>query len=356
MPRNELFDTDNRQCCYALFITRQCNEILRIERFLILIIINIVVIIQRVVDYKLGGHFHVFFKMKTARIGFVVVFVVILVFGLALMGSVLSAKPQNLPVAIVVLDQPAKLPDGSTLAVGEMVKEKLKGIAELPVKWVEISSEAELATQLDEQKVYGALVLPVDLSSGIASLQSPSPKPAAIRIVLNEGTNTQAVSAVRMVLQQATNMLSSQLAEQLLEQIGQHAQQMPVSAASALLHPFQVTEQVVHPAGLNNANGGAPNLLVQILWLACMVTSAFMFVTAGQHGKIDTASPVQLPLNWQVACCSFQSPLRSCCGWRMPGMVWHLRSLGLPGCTSGSWRRHSSSCRRHCSTGSACRR
>lgn len=160
MPRNELFDTDNRQCCYALFITRQCNEILRIERFLILIIINIVVIIQRVVDYKLGGHFHVFFKMKTARIGFVVVFVVILVFGLALMGSVLSAKPQNLPVAIVVLDQPAKLPDGSTLAVGEMVKEKLKGIAELPVKWVEISSEAELATQLDEQKVYGALVLP----------------------------------------------------------------------------------------------------------------------------------------------------------------------------------------------------
>jgi YhgE/Pip-like protein len=225
-----------------------------------------------------------FVKMKTARIGFAVVFVVIMVFGLALMGSVLSAKPQNLPVALVVLDQPANLPDGSTLAVGEMVKEKLKGIAELPVKWVEVSSEAELATQLNEQKVYGALVLPADLSSGIASLQSPSPKPATVRIVLNEGTNTQAVSAVRMILQQATNTLSSQLAGQLLGQIGQHTQQMPVSAASALLHPFQVTEQAVHPAGSNNANGGAPNLFVQILWLACMVTSAFMFLTAQHHG------------------------------------------------------------------------
>jgi YhgE/Pip-like protein len=230
-----------------------------------------------------------FVKMKTARIGFAVVFVVIMVFGLALMGSVLSAKPQNLPVALVVLDQPANLPDGSTLAVGEVVKEKLKGIAELPVKWVEVSSEAELATQLNEQKVYGALVLPADLSSGIASLQSPSPKPATVRIVLNEGTNTQAVSAVRMILQQATNTLSSQLAGQLLGQIGQHTQQMPVSAASALLHPFQVTEQAVHPAGSNNANGGAPNLLVQILWLACMVTSAFMFLTA-QHHSINRRS------------------------------------------------------------------
>jgi hypothetical protein len=150
---------------------------------------------------------------------------------------------------------------------------------------VEVSSEADLAAQLDEQKVYGALVLPADLSSGIASLQTASPKPATVRIVLNEGTNTQAVSAVRMILQQATNTLSSQLAGQLLGQIGERTQQMPVSAASALLHPFQVTEQVVHPAGSNNANGGAPNLLVQILWLACMVTSAFMFLTARQHGK-----------------------------------------------------------------------
>ncbi|MBA2943157.1 DUF3533 domain-containing protein [Paenibacillus sp. CGMCC 1.16610] len=226
-----------------------------------------------------------FFKMKTARIGFVVVFVVILVFGLALMGSVLSAKPQDLPVALVILDQPATLPDGNALAVGEMVKEKLKGIAELPVKWVEVSSEAELATQLDEQKVYGALVLPADISSGVASLQSPSPKPATVRIVLNEGTNAQAVSAVRMILQQVTNTISSQLAGQLLSQVGQHTQQMPVSAANALLHPFQLTEQVVHPAGSNNANGNAPNLLVQIMWLACMVASAFLFVTARQHGQ-----------------------------------------------------------------------
>lgn len=225
-----------------------------------------------------------FFKMKLTRVGFIVVFVVIMVFGLALMGSVLSPKPQNLPVALVVLDQPAKLPDGSQLAVGEMVKEKLKSISELPIKWVEVSSEAELAVQLDEQKVYGALVLPADLSAGIASLQSPAPKPAEVRIVLNEGMNTQAVSAVRMILQGAANQLSSQLASQLLGQIGQRSPQIPVAAASALLHPFQVTEQVVHPVGSNNANGGAPNLLVQILWLACMVSSAIMFMTAQQHG------------------------------------------------------------------------
>ncbi|RAP77718.1 ABC transporter permease [Paenibacillus montanisoli] len=224
-----------------------------------------------------------FFKIKFVGIGIVVALAVLMIFGLALMGSTLGAKPKNIPVALVVLDQPAKLPDGNELDVGAIVKEKLTGIGELPVKWVEVGSEAELEEGLANQDYYGALVLPADLSAGIASLQSPAPKPATVRIVLNEGTNAQAVLAVKMILQQMTSTIKSQLSSQLLGQIGQQTDQIPVAAAQAFLAPFQVTEQAVHSPGDNNANGNAPNLIVQIMWLGCLVTAIFMFLSSQKH-------------------------------------------------------------------------
>jgi YhgE/Pip-like protein len=221
-------------------------------------------------------------KQKRLWIGIVVVFVVLMVFGAAMMGSVLGAKPKDLPVAIVVLDQEADLPTGGTLDVGGMVQEQLLANRALPVSWEIIGTEAEAREGLAQGDFYGVLVLPSDLSSGLLSLACPAPQPPTVQIIINEGLSTQASTVVRTVLQQAMRGVSLQLSTQLLGQIGQQSEQIPVTAAQALLSPIVVKEEIVHPVGVNNASGNAPGLLAQIMWIGSLVTGLLLFVLNGK--------------------------------------------------------------------------
>lgn len=221
-------------------------------------------------------------KQKKLWIGMVAVFVVLMVFGAATMGSILSAKPKDLPVAIVVLDEKAELPSGGSLAVGEMVREKLLSNTQLPFIWKVVGSEAEARAGLDNQEYYGALVLPAELSSGILSLTTSAPKPAVVKIITNEGMNTQASSTVKQILGAAMKGVSLELSSQLLGQIGQQSEQISVDAAKALLTPINVAEETVHSVGFNNASGNAPGMLTQILWIGSLVTGLVLFMLSQQ--------------------------------------------------------------------------
>lgn len=130
-------------------------------------------------------------RQKFVWIGTAVVLAVLMIFGLAMMGSVLGAKAKSLPVALVVLDRPVDVPGGGQLALGETVKEKITGIAQLPVKWRAMPTEEDAKAALDRQDVYGALVIPADFSAGVASIQSAEPKPAVVKLYVNEGMNSQ---------------------------------------------------------------------------------------------------------------------------------------------------------------------
>lgn len=221
-----------------------------------------------------------FFKQKMTWIGLVAVLVVLMVFGVAMMGSVIGAKPKDLPVALVVEDQPATLPDGSTLNVGAMVKEKLLANPALPIKWHVVSTEAEALEGLDRQDYYGAFVLPADLSAGIASLASAEPKPATVRILGNDGMNMQASTTVKQILGQASRAISAELSQQLLGKIGEQTNAIPVDTAKAMLAPFSIQEASVHPVGTNNASGNAPGMLTQIMWIGSLVVSIIMFLAS----------------------------------------------------------------------------
>lgn len=222
------------------------------------------------------------FKQKLLWIGIVVVLLVLSIFGLAMMGSIVGAKPKELPVAIAVLDQPVKLPNGSTLAAGEMVKEKLLGNGQMPVRWIVETSEAAVREGLDEQKYYGALVLPADLSAGLLSLSSATPKPATVQILVNEGMSTPASTAVSQMLQQVMAGVGTGFSQQLLSMAGGNSPTIPVVAATAMLTPIQTQVQLVHPIGANQASGNAPGLLTQIIWIGSLVTAAFLFLAGGQ--------------------------------------------------------------------------
>ncbi|PWW00767.1 YhgE/Pip-like protein [Paenibacillus cellulosilyticus] len=219
-------------------------------------------------------------KQKLVWIGIVIIVIVLMVFGLAMMGSVIGAKPQNLPVALVVQDQAVNLPNGTELNVGQMVKEKLTANEALPIVWTVVGSEAEARKGLDQQDYYGALVLPSELSAGIASISTAEPKPAVVKILANEGMNTQASSAVKQILGQAARTISSELSNQLLTQISTQSEVVPVGTAKALLTPFTIQEETVHAIGANNASGSAPGMLTQIMWIGSLATSLILFFSS----------------------------------------------------------------------------
>lgn len=230
-----------------------------------------------------------FLKMRLVWIGAAAAVVVLLIFGLAMMGSVIGAKPKALPVALAVLDQPVALPaeaGGEQLALGQAVQQQVTGLAQLPVRWEVVGTEQEALAMMDRQEAYGALVLPADFTAGVLSLQSAEPKPATVKLYVNEGMSAQGVAAVRSILQQVSKQIAAGLSAQALEQIGQHAQQLPIGAARALLAPMQTQEIVVHAVGENNGGGSAPNMLTQIAWMGSLVLSVFFFLAAkGVRGR-----------------------------------------------------------------------
>ncbi|MBB6675201.1 YhgE/Pip domain-containing protein [Cohnella nanjingensis] len=231
-----------------------------------------------------------FWKQKTVRIGVVAVLAVLIIFGLAMMGSVVGAKPNALPVALVVLDRPVDLPGGEKLAVGEQIRKMLTENAQLPVNWGLVDTEKEMQSGLDRQEYYGALILPEGLSAGVASLTSPAPKPASIKLIYNEGMNAQAGAAVKSILQQVAKNAGAGLSAQLLGQMERQAQQISVSTAKALLTPFLTEESSVHPVGANNASGNAPNLLIQIMWMGSLVLSICLFLAGRAASAAVTAA------------------------------------------------------------------
>lgn len=219
-------------------------------------------------------------KQKMTWLGVAIVLVVLVVFGAAMMGSVLGSKPKELPVALVVLDRPARLPNGGTLAAGETIRDQMLSNRALPFAWHVVNSEAKAREGLDNREYYGVLVLPADLSSGMLSLATPSPIHPKVKIIANEGMNAQASTVVRQVLGQAMNLISRELAQQLLGQVGQQTEQVPVETAKAFMAPMNVQEEVVHPPGANHASGNAPGLLIQIMWIGSLVTGVVMFLTS----------------------------------------------------------------------------
>jgi len=217
-------------------------------------------------------------KQKILWIGGAAVFVALIIFGLAMMGSVLGAKAKALPVALVVLDQPLDLPTGEKIALGELVKQKVTELDQLPINWITMDSESDVQVELEAQNVYGALIIPADFSRGVLSIQSPSPVPSTIKQYLNEGMNSQAASAVKTMLNQMMDMMQSEISQNLLSQIGEQAEQLPIHTAKALLTPFHIEEIVVHAVGSNNGNGTAPNILTQVIWIGSLICSIFLFL------------------------------------------------------------------------------
>jgi len=241
-----------------------------------------------------------FLKQKALWIGAVAAFCVVVVFGLAFMGSVIGAKPKELPVALVVLDEGAALPNGEQLNLGETIRTKLLAMEGLPIAWVPAASEEEVRLGFEARRYYGALIVPANLTQGVLSLATPVPAPGEVQLLVNEGMHAQAAAAVKTALTQLAAGLRGEVSKQAFAMAGQRSGTgtLPVEAAVALMTPFAVSEEVVHPIGSNQGNGGAPGMLVQIAWIGSMAAGVALFLAGRASGR--SAGERWKAVSWQT--------------------------------------------------------
>jgi uncharacterized phage infection (PIP) family protein YhgE len=147
------------------------------------------------------------------------------------------------------------------------------------VKWVEVSSAEGARNGLNNQKYYAALVIPSDFSAKQNSLRTPKPLSPEVQIFINQGMNTAASAATGQILNGIVDNMNNNLRVQLLEGFKTQGVTLTVEQASALVFPIAKKVTNVNETGAKSVNGNAPVSLFQPLWMACIASSAILFIT-----------------------------------------------------------------------------
>ena len=223
------------------------------------------------------------FKNKIVWLAPILALVIIFIFSLTLFPSV-QAQPKNLPIAIVNEDQGVELPGQPKLNVGNSIVEMIQTTAgavkgeEPAVKWVIVESNEEVQKGLDAQQYYAALVFPKDFSAKQVSLQTPEPAIPEVQIYINQGMNTAASTIAGQVLNGVVDNINNHMRTQLFAGFAAQGATLTVEQATNFVTPISKTITNVHATGKHSANGNAPVSLFQPLWMAIMVSTAFVFI------------------------------------------------------------------------------
>lgn len=99
-------------------------------------------------------------------------------------------SPQNLPFAILTLDEGVTTPQGEMNA-GDLMVQNLTGESaaegESPIEWHAVSSQAELDVALANNEYYGAITIPADFSQSQALAQAGEGEASPVEVVLDYG-------------------------------------------------------------------------------------------------------------------------------------------------------------------------
>jgi YhgE/Pip-like protein len=228
-----------------------------------------------------------FFKQKHPYLAIIVVFLVILLLGIAQLGSTVNPTPKNLPVLLVQMDAGEKLPTGQEMNFGKLIQEKITAAPAQadtvsPLKWTTVASEQEAIDAMDREQAYAAIIIPADFSHKLASLLSPAPQASSLTLYVNQGMNNTAATMANGVLSQIINGVNGQVREQLLAQVSQKGGTLTVDQTKAFASPIVVTSKNMNAVGTNSANGNAPVVLTQLAWFGAMVTTLLLFMAAGK--------------------------------------------------------------------------
>src|SRR5690625_3701840 len=168
---------------------------------------------------------------------------IIFIFSLTLFPTV-QPEPENLPIAIVNEDEGIEIPNQPAMNMGLTFVEKIQESTEASdgeeplVKWIEVGSNDEVQEGMNNQKYYGALVIPKDLSEKQASLQTPEPSTPELQIFINQGMNMPASTMVREVLNGVVDNMNNNVRQQMLDAFEEQDEKLTIQQADILTEPI----------------------------------------------------------------------------------------------------------------------
>lgn len=231
-----------------------------------------------------------------------IVLAVVFIFSLTLFPGV-QPKPKDLPIAIVNEDQGVKIAKQPEINIGanmvDMIQKSSKQAKDAPVKWRLVKNEKAARKGLDEQKYYGALVIPKDFSMKQVSLKTAEPSSPELHIYVNQGMNMAASSVAAQILNGAVDKLNDNVRSQLLKGYESQNASLTAKQASYLTSPIKKQVINVNEVGENSANGNAPISLFQPTWIASLA-AAIIYISVRKVPVVNRKGLFMSKI-WQIS-------------------------------------------------------
>ncbi len=198
--------------------------------------------------------------------------------------------PKEMPVAVVVADKGLDFPGKGQVNAGQTMADnimaKINEQAEPPVKLTLISSEQEAMEALNDNKYYAAFIFPEDFSTKQASLQSTTPVSPEIKIIVNQGKNATASTAVTQLLSQLVDTMNTQIRTQTFAAIKQQGNGLTTEQAELFYAPITKNIVNVNPSGVNNS-GAAPAMLTNPVWIVSLIFALMVYQLSKKQSFIN---------------------------------------------------------------------
>jgi YhgE/Pip-like protein len=231
--------------------------------------------------------FRQIFKNKLLIIVPILALALVFIFSLTLFPTV-QPQPENLPVAIVNEDKGVEIPDQPAVNMGQTILDMAQAALESAedeepaVKWIVAESAKAVQEGMDNQEYYAALVIPADFSAKQASLRTDAPSSPELQIYVNQGMNAAAANMAAQVLNGMVDNINNNVRTELLEGFEAQGATLTVEQAASIAVPITKTVTNVNEVGENSAGGNAPVSLFQPLWIACLASSAILFIAVSK--------------------------------------------------------------------------
>ncbi|MHA6482124.1 YhgE/Pip domain-containing protein [Paenibacillus sp. strain BS8-2] len=203
-----------------------------------------------------------------------------------------TMKPVEMPVAIVNLDEGAKLPDGTEMKLGETMVEQMKGASggsagaeASPVKWVALSSEELAMEGLDNSDYYAAMIIPADFSAKQLSLRSAEPIQPELKVLINQGKNATAANMITQMVNGMVATMNGTISTELLQGLEASGTMLKPSQAALIAMPIKAQMTNVNETGASAARANAPISLFQPIWMASIAGAAIGAIAFAQSGS-----------------------------------------------------------------------
>lgn len=192
-----------------------------------------------------------------------------------------TARPvaKNVPVGIVNEDNGA---------MGKQVTDKLtsldsfgEGKSATTLNWTTVSSKADLKKAMDQEKYYGAIVIPKDFSKHMGEMTKTG-KSTSVDIVINQAMNATLANNIQVLLSGMITTMSTNMGQEMLNQF--KANNVPLQGVNidAITKPVTSNVEIVHSVKDKNS---ASSAYFQPLWMASLFAT-FLIYTAGKSVNI----------------------------------------------------------------------